>query len=427
MSGPEIPGIPEIKKQDPRIRRYARLLVRVAVNVQPGQRFTIWKAPVDAAPFVRMLTEEAYVAGASYVEVFWQDDHLELIRLMRTSTSVYADRPDWEVTVMETSAREGGAFLFFDCTCAGVFDNTPTALVARALTLENEHLQRVWQFFVRNTVNWSIATVPTPSWARKVFPELPVKEGIQELWETIFATCRVDSENYVERWEQHRRSLEERSTTLNDLHLRALHFEGPGTQLRVGLPAGHIWRHPGFVTQDGVPFIADIPIEEVFTLPHRNEVEGSVRSTRPFVVNGRTVDNFSLRFREGKVSEIEGRTQDQEMIRGLLDNNPGADRLGEVALVPEDSVVASRDRSFYNTLFDENSSSHLAFGRAYRFCLEGGEDMEDRDFVASGGNVSSVHVDFMVGSGEVDVFGETAEGGRVPIMKDGKWYLEYLR
>ena len=323
-----------------RVRRYAQLLIHVAVNLQHGQLLTVWKAPVDAAPFVRLLTEEAYAAGASYVDVFWQDDRLELTRLTRTATAVYDDRPSWEVEVMESSAKNGGAFLFFDCTCAGVFDSTPADVVARALALETEHLQRVWQFFIRNTVNWSIATVPTESWARKVYPDQPLETAIANLWEMIFITCRVDSKDYELRWLSHRAALRQRSDALNRLNLRQLRFSGPGTELIVGLPKNHIWRHPGFTTTGGVPFIPDIPIEEIFTLPDRASVEGSVRSTRPFVVSGRTVSDFTLHFQAGRVAGIEGSRHARAMLTQLINNNENADCLGEVAIVPEDSLVA---------------------------------------------------------------------------------------
>ena len=209
------------------------------------------------------------------MEVFWQDDRLERTRLTHTSESVLQALPRWEVDIMEKAAAAGDAFLFFDCTCAGVFDNTPASLVARALALENEHLQRVWRFFVRNSVNWSTATVPTESWARKVYPTLSTAEGIRALWNDIFVAARVTADNYAERWRLHRAMLETRSTTLNGLKLRKLHFTAPGTDLSVG-----------------VPFIADIPIEEVFTLPDRHAVNGTVQTTRALVVSGRTVSSF---------------------------------------------------------------------------------------------------------------------------------------
>jgi len=409
---------------DARVQRYAALLIRVAVNLQRGQRLTIWKAPVNAAPFVRSLTEEAYEAGAAYVDVFWQDDRLELIRLTHTLPDTYADRPAWEVEVMESSAQDGGAFLFFDCTCAGVFDNTPAAVVSRAIALENEHLQRVWQFFVRNTVNWSIATVPTESWARKVYPALEPADGIRRLWEAIFTTCRVDTEDYEARWFRHRKALEQRSDALNRLSLTELRFTALGTDLTVGLPPNHTWQHPGFHTTQGLPFIADIPIEEIFTVPDRDRVDGVVRSTRPLVVNGQTLSDFTVRLERGRIVEITGDDRAQRLLTHLLENNDGADRLGEVAIVPEDSLVAMQGHSFYNTIFDENSSCHLAIGRAYRFCMAGGKEMDDPAFVAAGGNVSPVHVDFMIGSREMSVTGVTTDGTVVSILEAGQWVLD---
>ncbi|MCA1753518.1 MAG: aminopeptidase [Spirochaeta sp.] len=405
------------------IERYASLLVRVAVNLQEGQRLVIWKAPVDAAPFVRLLAERAYEAGAEYVEVFWQDDRLELARMTHSRAEVLAKRPYWEVHIMEKAAADGAAFLFFDCTCAGVFDRTPASVVARALELENEQLQRVWHFFVRNAVNWSIVTVPTESWARKVYPDLLPSEGVTALWEDIFFACRVDTDDFIERWAAHRGALETRSDILNELHLQALQFSAPGTELRVALPAGHIWRHPGFVSADGIPFIADIPIEEIFTLPERTGVNGTVTATRPLVVSGRTMTNFSFRFEGGKLVELIADDHDREMLERLISSDEGALRLGEVALVANDSLVSQLNKPFFNTIFDENASCHLALGRAYRFCLEDGEEMTDEDFITAGGNLSGIHIDFMIGSGELNVDGIDSNGAAHPILRSGLWVV----
>ena len=406
------------------VRRYAALLARIAVNIQPGQRFIIWKAPVDAAWFVRTLAEEAYKAGAVYVEVFWQDDRLELTRLTHTAAEVLEAQPQWQVEIMERAAAEGHAFLFFDCTCAGVFDHTPAATLARALALENEHLQRVWSFFIRNEVNWSIATVPTESWARKVYPDEPsVGRGLRRLWEDIFVVSRVQHEDFAERWHAHRKDLEKRCDVLNEQRFEALRFVGPGTDLRIGLPARHRWQHPGFQTTSGIPFIADIPIEEIFTLPDRDAVEGEVTSTGPLVVSGRTINEFTLRIEGGEVREVRAGDHDRELLERIIRSDAGAGRLGEVALVPQDSPVARLRRPYYNTLFDENSSCHLALGRAYRFCLDGAQGLSDEEFRAAGGNTSSIHIDFMVGSDNLDVWGVNADGSELQLLRSGRWQL----
>ncbi len=394
------------------------------MNIQPGQRFIIWKAPVDAAWFVRVLAEEAYKAGAVYVELFRQDDRLKLTRLTHTSPEVLEAQPQWQVEIMERAAAEGHAFLFFDCTCAGVFDHTPAATLARALTLENEHLQRVWSFFIRNEVNWSIATVPTESWARKVYPDEPsVGRGLRRLWEDIFVVSRVRHEDFPERWRAHRKELEKRCNVLNEHRFEALCFVGPGTDLRIALPARHRWQHPGFQTTSDIPFIADIPIEEVFTLPDCDAVEGLVTSTGPLVVSGSTINELTLRIEGGEVREVHAADHHRELLERIVESDPGARRLGEVALVPQDSPVARLRRPYYNTLFDGNSSCHLALGRAYRFCLDGAEELSEEEFRASGGNISTVHIDFMVGSDRLDVWGVNADGSEVGLLSKGLWSL----
>ncbi len=407
--------------RDPRFRRYARLLVRVAINVQPRQRLIVWKAPVEAAPFIRLLAEDAYRAGASYVDVLWKDDRLELERITRPAPELLRDLPRLEIDLMETAARRGEAFLFFDCTCAGAFDGASPELVALALQLETERVQGVWSLFVRNRVNWSIVTVPTESRARKVYPAHSASEGLDRLWEDVFAAARVNEAGFGAAWRRHRGALERRSRLLNELHLATLRFEAPGTDLLVRLPVGHLWNHLGFHIPSRTAFVADVPFEEVFTLPDRSGVGGQVQTTRPLVVNGHVVSSFSLRFQDGRVAGMDASPSDRVLLEKLLAADEGAARLGEVALVPEDSIVARRGRLFFNTLFDENASCHLALGRAYRFCLKESENLSNEAFRQAGGNNSAIHVDFMIGSRELNVTGVDRNGHSVPILRSGLW------
>ena len=256
-----------------------------------------------------------------------------------------------------------------------------------------------------------------------MYPAHSVSEGLELLWEDVFAAARVNEANFVGAWRAHRDTLERRSRLLNGMRLDSLHLEAQGTDLLVRLPEDHRWTHVGFHTPSGTAFIADIPIEEVFTLPDRSGANGRVRATRPLVVSGRVIDGFALHFRAGRVAEVEASPGDRTLLGKLLATDEGAARLGEVALVPEDSTVARRGRLFYNTLFDESSSCHLALGRAYRFCLKGGENLSDEAFRKAGGNDSAIHLDFMIGSKELAVTGIDRNGRRVPVFRSGRWAL----
>lgn len=410
--------------RDPRVAAYVSLLIRVAVNVQQGQALVIWKAPVEEPWFVRMLVDEAYAAGAADVHVFWENTRLERSRVSNTPLALLGNHARPEIDFMEQQAVSGSAFPFFDCTCAGVFQGVSPQRLARNLTSERAQLQGVWRCFETNLVNWSIATVPTESWARKVYPGVEPEVALAALWEDLFAAARLNDSDYRDAWARHLRILFERSRALDDLDLASLVYVAPGTSLEVGLPQGHTWRHPGFQTPSGIQFVPDIPMEEVFTLPHRDRADGIVRITRPLVVNGMATGEFSLRFAGGRLIEVLAGGSDSALIDGLLKADEGARRLGEVAIVTADSVVAELGRLYYNTLFDENSSSHLALGHAYRFCLKGGASGGERQFALRGGNTSSIHVDFMIGSDELALTGVTRTGRRLPILDRGHWVLE---
>jgi aminopeptidase len=272
----------------------------------------------------------------------------------------------------------------------------------------------------KNGMNWTLLGVPVEGWARKIFPDLPEKEQLPAHWDAIFKICRIYEEDPIAAWAAHLKDLQKRGEYLNQKAYQKLHFSAPGTDLEITLPEGHIWRSAGFETQSGIPFTANIPTEEVFTLPDRRFTEGSVSSTRPLVYAGNVIDKFSLTFKEGKVVDFSAE-QGEAMLESLISTDDGASMLGEIALVPNSSPISQSGLLFYNTLYDENASCHMALGNAYRFSLDGGEKMTGEGFEALGGNNSLVHVDFMFGSGQLDIDGIRSTGEVEPVFKNGEW------
>jgi len=400
--------------------RYARLIVRTAVNLQAGQPLFIWRAPVEASEFIRMLAEEAYGAGARQVEIFWEDDRIRLARFLHGQEAPAGCRPAWEAKVLAEGAAGGSAFLLFDCTCAGLLDPLRPDRLARLVIEEGKRLDPLWQYLASNDTNWTMVTVPTESWARKLYAGLAVEEGIARIWEDIFTYCRLQGESAEEAWVEHIAALRARSDYLTLRGYRELRFRGPGTDLSIGLPERHLWLGAGFVSRRGVPFIPNLPMEEVFTLPHRGVAEGAVRGTLPLVVNGGIVEEFSLTFRQGRVVSFAAK-RGQRLLEAVLATDEGASRLGEVALVSQSSPIAESGRLFYNTLFDENASCHLALGRSYRFSLREGSRFSAEEFAMAGGNLSLLHVDFMIGSSALEAEGIDSEGRSETLLRGGEW------
>jgi aminopeptidase len=282
------------------------------------------------------------------------------------------------------------------------------------------HARSLGDLVGANATNWLVISTPTPVWAARVFPGLPADEAVQRLWALIFAACRVDQYDPVGAWEAHLQSLAERKAALTARRFSALHYRAPGTDLTVGLPAGHVWMGGRENTQAGLPFCANLPTEEVYTLPHRERVDGVVTSTRPFSYAGGSIEGARLTFANGRVVDYSAE-RSAELLGKVLETDDGAARLGEVALVPNSSPISRTGQIFHNILFDENASCHFAFGDSYRNCLTGGVGLSDDDYRLAGGNTSDIHLDFMVGSGALDIDGICDDGSREAVLRAGEW------
>ena len=269
-------------------------------------------------------------------------------------------------------------------------------------------------------VSWCVISVPTVEWAAKVFPDVPAEEQVAKLWDAIFQATRANLENPVEAWKEHDDNLHTKVHYLNDKHYKALSYKGPGTDLTIELPEKHLWVGAGSINEKNVPFMANIPTEEVFTMPLKTGVNGYVSSTKPLVYAGNVIDNFTLTFENGRIVDCKAEVG-EETLKHLVESDEGAHFLGEVALVPHNSPISNTNILFYNTLFDENASCHLAIGNAYAFNLDGGKIMSKEELEANGANTSITHVDFMIGSGELDIDGITTDGTHEPIFRKGNW------
>ena len=293
-------------------------------------------------------------------------------------------------------------------------------------------VQRATQEYVKphatrvqnHEMNWCVVAVPIVSWATLVFPDAGSPEkAVSRLWSAIFRAVRADQPDVLEAWDRHVDSLGRVRAHLNEKQYRTYHYSGPGTDLRVGMPENHIWLGGAVTGKQGVPFIPNLPTEEVFSMPHRERVEGTVRCTKPLSYAGNVIEDFTFQFEKGRIVGMSAE-KGESVLQRLIDTDEGSRQLGEIALVPHGSPISQSGVLFYNTLFDENASSHFAIGRAYRTCVKNGPELSDADFNAVGGNESLTHVDFMIGSAEIDVDGETASGEREPVMRGGEWAFD---
>lgn len=402
-----------------KLQNYADLTVEVGLGLRPGQRLII-RAPLEGAPLVRLIATSAYEAGARLVDVLWNDDALTLARFNSAPRDSFEEFPAWRTEVLTQAAENGDALLSIYAADPELLKDQDPALVATVQRVTDEHMHAVRRKLMADEANWSIISLPIPAWAAKVFPAETPEEQMAKLWEVIFKICRADQIDPVEAWQEHSLALTVRKNYLNARQYAALRYSGPGTDFTLGLPEDHIWHGGGSETTGGIPFIPNIPTEEVFTLPHRELADGVVTSTRPLSYAGMLIENFSLTFEAGRVIQATAE-KGETVLRNLIAMDDGAARLGEVALVPNSSPISSSKLLFYNTLYDENAASHLALGRAYRFSLQKGKEMSDEEFALAGGNDSQTHVDFMIGSGQIQIDGITRNGAVQPIMRDGEW------
>jgi len=410
---------PQASTHDARLDRLGEVAVRVGLGLAPGQELVI-TAPLDAVPLVRRITEHAYRAGASLVTTLLSDDASTLARFDHAPDAAFDTAAGWLYDGMAAAFRGGTARLAIAGENPSLLAGQDPARVARANRARSVAYRPALELITGFGINWTITCFATLPWARTMFPDLPEDAAVAKLWDAIFAASRIDAADPVAAWSEHNAALHARTVMLNASRFSALHFRGPGTDLRVGLSDGHLWLGGSETAKNGIVCNPNIPTEEVFTTPHRLRVDGTVRSTKPLSYQGTLIQDISVRFKAGAIVDATARTG-QEVLQKVLDTDEGARRLGEVALVPHSSPISASGLLFFNTLFDENAASHIALGQAYRTCLEGGTTASEAELAQRGANSSLIHIDWMIGSGEVDVDGIGAAGHAEPVMRRGEW------
>ncbi|WP_375678498.1 MULTISPECIES: aminopeptidase [unclassified Bartonella] len=401
------------------LNRLAEITVKVGLNLQEGQDLVL-TAPVSALPFVRRIAYHAYKVGAGVITPIFSDDMLSLTRFENAHTASFDCAPSWLYEGMAKAFENGAARLAIVGENPLLLSNQDFDKVSRLNKATSIAYQPALKQISNFAMNWSIVAYPTAGWAEAMFPSLPFNEAIKKLADAIFSASRVTGEDPVQAWTVHNAHLKKRSSWLNEQRFSALHFTGPGTDLTVGLADDHEWHGGASVAQNGVICNPNIPTEEVFTTPHAHKVEGFVRSTKPLSYQGTLIDNIEVRFEAGRIVEARASTG-QEVLQQVLQSDEGASRLGEVALVPHSSPISKSGLLFYNTLFDENAACHIALGQCYSKCFLDGASLTSEEIAARGGNKSVIHIDWMIGSGEIDIDGITQDGVRVPVFRKGEW------
>ncbi len=405
---------------DENLQKYAQLLVEAGINVQEGHTVVV-SIDVDQAPLARLITEAAYDKGAKEVIVKWTDDKVNRSRMEHTSEEVLTDIAQYKVDESLDMIEKGASRLSVRSSDPDAYKGIDSSKIAAYQKASAEAFKEQRRATQANKVSWTVASAAGPEWAAKVFPELETEEEqVDALWDAIFKSVHLYEEDPVSYWKEKDQTLEEKASELNEEAFTALHYTAPGTDFKIGLPKKHLWSGAGSFNARGERFIANMPTEEVFGAPDSRRIEGTVASTKPLSYGGVTIDGMSFTFEDGKVVDFSAE-ENEDVLKHLLETDEGAKSLGEVALVPDDSPISNSGLIFFNTLFDENASNHLAFGSAYAFSIEGGEKMSEAELEELGLNRSNIHVDFMIGSDQMDIDGIKADGSRVPIFRNGDW------
>lgn len=401
------------------IDRLAEVAVRTGVNLQPGQELVL-TAPVSALPLVRAVSRAAYRAGASLVTPLIADPEVALARYRHAPDNSFEVAPDWLYSGMAEAFGRGAARMAIVGEDPMLLAEADPSKVSRAGKANSRAYKPAMEKITNFDINWSICAWPGEAWAARMFPDLPLDQAQAKLAEAIFAASRVSGADPVAAWADHNATLRTRTDWLNGQRFAALHFRSPGTDLTVGLADDHEWHGGASTAQNGVTCNPNIPTEEVFTTPHAQRVEGTVRSTKPLSHQGSLIDGIEVRFEAGRIVEAKA-TKGEDVLRELLATDDGAARLGEVALVPHSSPISQSGLLFYNTLFDENAACHIALGQCYSKCFLDGADLSPDQIAQQGGNSSMIHVDWMIGGADTDIDGLTADGTRVPVFRQGEW------
>ncbi len=418
-SGPQPARYSGIAVDPAKLDRLAEIAIRVGLNLARGQELVI-TAPLDAVPLVRRLTEHAYKAGASLVTTLYADDESRLARFQHAPDDAFDVAPGWLAEGIANAFRGNAARLAVAGENPSLLGGQDPDRVARANRANARVNRPSLELITTFAINWTILACATPAWAQTVFPDDAPELAVSRLWSAIFAASRIEGDDPVAAWATHNAVLARRGAVLNEQRFAALRFTGPGTDLTVGLADGHLWAGGAERAMNGIVCNPNIPTEEVFTTPHRARVEGTVRSTKPLSYQGTLIEDIAVRFEGGRIVEAHA-SRGEGVLERVLGTDEGAARLGEVALVPHSSPISQSGVLFQNTLFDENAASHIALGQSYTKCLRDTAGQDPDALAARGANASLIHIDWMIGSGRIDVDGIAQDGAAQPLMRAGEW------
>jgi aminopeptidase len=397
----------------------AEVAVKVGLGLASGQEL-VMTASLDALPLARRITEQAYRAGASLVTTLYSDDEATLMRYHHAPAASFDRAAKWLYDGMGAAFKSGAARLAIAGGNPALLSNEDPAKVGRANSAVSKAYRPALELITRHAINWTIVAAATPAWAASMFPDDAPDAALAKVWEAIFQTTRINTADPVAAWKTHDAGLHHRAAYMNEKRFSYLKYRGPGTDFKLGLADDHLWLGGGTTAGNGLYCIPNMPTEEVFSTPHKDRADGTVTATKPLSHQGTMIEGIQVRFEKGRIVEAHA-TRGQEVLQRLIDTDDGARRLGEVALVPHSSPIAASGMLFFNTLFDENAASHIALGQSYSSCLKDGDTLTPEQLAAKGANDSLIHVDWMIGSGELDIDGITASGAVEPLMRQGEW------
>jgi aminopeptidase len=415
----ESAAAPSQRTHEDKLSQLAEVAVKVGLGLQAGQEL-LMTASLDALPLARRITEQAYRAGASLVTTLYTDDEAALMRYHFAPEESFDRAANWLYDGMGAAFKSGAARLAIAGGNPALLSNEDPTKVSRANRAVSQAYRPALELITRHAINWTIVASATPAWASAVFPGDAAEVALARLWDAIFETSRINGDDPVAAWKTHDAGLHQRAARLNEKRYSALQYRGPGTDFRLGLADDHQWLGGGTTAGNGLYCIPNMPTEEVFTTPHKDRADGTVTATKPLSHQGTMIEGIQVRFEKGRIVEARA-SRGQEVLQKLIDTDQGACRLGEVALVPHSSPIAASGMLFFNTLFDENAASHIALGQSYSSCLKDGDKLTPEELAAKGANDSLIHVDWMIGSGMLDIDGITAAGAQEPLMRQGEW------
>ena len=403
------------------LEKYAELIVKSGLGLHPGDKLSI-RVSEHSLPLARLVAKKAYQAGVADVRLEFSDDSMTLDRYLYAPDEAFENYPEYEVDFRESIFKDNYNVLSLATPNPDLLKPADPARIGQWQKIAGKASHRLMAYTMQNKVKWCIVGVACPAWAEAAFPELPLDEGMEKLWENIFKAVRIDQDDPIAAWEKHDTELKKHEAFMNEARFDRIRYQGPGTDLVVGMVKNHLWRGGSGFSMKGDRFFPNMPTEEVFSMPDADRVDGVLRATMPLSVRGQLVDDFHFTFKDGKVVDFEAGVGKQ-ILQDLLDMDEGARHLGEIALVADNSPISNTGILFKNTLFDENASCHFALGAAYTDNLVGSTERTEEENRKLGMNSSLIHVDFMVGSKDVTVTGIKEDGSEIVLLKDGDWQI----